>query len=357
MMESNFFTGVHCALAVAPQMLARRSGTIVNIASIGGKVALPHLLPYTASKFAVVGFSEGLHAELRAKGRACADGVSGADADGFACERAFFRRQGAGVSLVQPGGESAGGFHERGVRGAADRAGGAVPGDGDCDHAAGGRRLAAGASGAGNCGASHEHGESSAAGRFRRKGRTAAGCGDARAGLSAGPHDGDSGGSPLQPELREVSGLGAHMAEELAADGVEPGVAAERGEVRVGDRAEDQIVMILKGGPQITDGFFLIAEQGPGAGESYPDDLPWLKIALLHGAHGFQHAVDTAAGEAILGGCGDVSELRVVGDGSDQAGLVDEGAVVLLREGQAGQIARRGDEVRLGALDLAQGGR
>jgi short-subunit dehydrogenase len=67
-MESNFFTGVHCALAVAPQMLARRGGTIVNIASIGGKVAVPHLLPYTASKFAVVGFSEGLHAELRAKG-------------------------------------------------------------------------------------------------------------------------------------------------------------------------------------------------------------------------------------------------------------------------------------------------
>jgi len=67
-MEANFFTGVHCALAVAPQMLARRAGTIVNIASIGGKVAVPHLLPYTASKFAVVGFSEGLHAELRSKG-------------------------------------------------------------------------------------------------------------------------------------------------------------------------------------------------------------------------------------------------------------------------------------------------
>lgn len=67
-MEANFFTGVHCALAVTPQMLSRRSGTIVNIASLGGKVAVPHLLPYTASKFAVVGFSEGLHAELRAKG-------------------------------------------------------------------------------------------------------------------------------------------------------------------------------------------------------------------------------------------------------------------------------------------------
>jgi short-subunit dehydrogenase len=67
-MEANFFTGVHCALSVLPQMVARRSGTIVNIASIGGKIAVPHMLPYTASKFAAVGFSEGLHAELRSKG-------------------------------------------------------------------------------------------------------------------------------------------------------------------------------------------------------------------------------------------------------------------------------------------------
>jgi short-subunit dehydrogenase len=67
-MDANFFTGLHCTLATLPQMLARRSGTIVNIASIGGKVAVPHLLPYTASKFAEVGFSEGLHAELRSKG-------------------------------------------------------------------------------------------------------------------------------------------------------------------------------------------------------------------------------------------------------------------------------------------------
>jgi len=67
-MDSNFFTGLHCTLAVLPQMLARRSGSIVNISSVGGKVAVPHLLPYTASKFAVSGFSQGLHAELRAKG-------------------------------------------------------------------------------------------------------------------------------------------------------------------------------------------------------------------------------------------------------------------------------------------------
>jgi short-subunit dehydrogenase len=67
-MDTNFFSGVHCSMLVLPQMLSRRDGTIVNISSLGGKVAVPHLLPYTASKFAVTGFSQGLHAELRAKG-------------------------------------------------------------------------------------------------------------------------------------------------------------------------------------------------------------------------------------------------------------------------------------------------
>jgi short-subunit dehydrogenase len=67
-MEANFFAGLHCTLAVLPQMLERRAGSIANIASIGGRIAVPHLLPYTASKFAVVGFSEGLGIELRSKG-------------------------------------------------------------------------------------------------------------------------------------------------------------------------------------------------------------------------------------------------------------------------------------------------
>lgn len=67
-MDSNFFSGLHCTLSVLPQMLQRGRGSIVNITSIGGKIAVPHLLAYTASKFAAVGFSEGLHAELRAKG-------------------------------------------------------------------------------------------------------------------------------------------------------------------------------------------------------------------------------------------------------------------------------------------------
>ncbi|MFN8446340.1 MAG: SDR family oxidoreductase [Caldilineaceae bacterium] len=54
--------------AVLPQMRARRQGRIVNITSIGGKVSIPHLLPYTSAKFAAVGLSEGLHAELAQEG-------------------------------------------------------------------------------------------------------------------------------------------------------------------------------------------------------------------------------------------------------------------------------------------------
>jgi NAD(P)-dependent dehydrogenase (short-subunit alcohol dehydrogenase family) len=67
-MRSNFFSGLYCTMAVLPQMIERHSGSIANITSIGGKVAVPHLLPYTASKFAAVGFSEGLGAEVRSKG-------------------------------------------------------------------------------------------------------------------------------------------------------------------------------------------------------------------------------------------------------------------------------------------------
>jgi short-subunit dehydrogenase len=67
-MDANFFTGLHCTMAVLPQMIERGDGAIANVTSIGGKVAVPHLLPYTASKFAAVGFSEGLATELRTKG-------------------------------------------------------------------------------------------------------------------------------------------------------------------------------------------------------------------------------------------------------------------------------------------------
>lgn len=67
-LATNFWGMVHATLAVLPEMRRRRRGRIVNITSIGGKVAVPRLLPYTASKFAAVGFSEGLAAELAGDG-------------------------------------------------------------------------------------------------------------------------------------------------------------------------------------------------------------------------------------------------------------------------------------------------
>jgi short-subunit dehydrogenase len=58
-MDTNFYGAMHTTLAILPGMLERRKGSIVNIASIGGLVAVPHMLPYSASKFALVGFSRG----------------------------------------------------------------------------------------------------------------------------------------------------------------------------------------------------------------------------------------------------------------------------------------------------------
>ena len=63
-MDVNFWAAFHMINAVLPQMLARGGGRIVNITSFGGKVAVPHLMPYSTSKFAFVGYSEGLRAEL-----------------------------------------------------------------------------------------------------------------------------------------------------------------------------------------------------------------------------------------------------------------------------------------------------
>jgi short-subunit dehydrogenase len=48
---------------VLPEMQKRRQGRIINISSIGGKISVPHLLPYSVGKFALTGFSEGLRSE------------------------------------------------------------------------------------------------------------------------------------------------------------------------------------------------------------------------------------------------------------------------------------------------------
>jgi len=67
-MNTNFWGMLYPTLSFLPGMRARQSGRIVNITSIGGKLGIPHLLPYSASKFAAVGFSQGLRAEVAAEG-------------------------------------------------------------------------------------------------------------------------------------------------------------------------------------------------------------------------------------------------------------------------------------------------
>lgn len=66
-MAVHFYGPLYSTIAALPHIEKQGGGRIINIASIGGKIAFPHLLPYSASKFALVGFSDGLRAELRRK--------------------------------------------------------------------------------------------------------------------------------------------------------------------------------------------------------------------------------------------------------------------------------------------------
>ncbi len=67
-MRLHFWAPLYTTLAVLQEMRRRGEGRIVNIASVGGKLSPPHLLPYNASKFALVGLSEGCRAELAKDG-------------------------------------------------------------------------------------------------------------------------------------------------------------------------------------------------------------------------------------------------------------------------------------------------
>lgn len=64
-MNTHFYAPLYGMLHVAPAMKTRGEGRIVNIASIGGRVSVPHIVPYSASKFALVGLSRGFAEELR----------------------------------------------------------------------------------------------------------------------------------------------------------------------------------------------------------------------------------------------------------------------------------------------------
>jgi short-subunit dehydrogenase len=67
-MRVHFWGPLHTTLAALPYMRRRRGGRIVNISSIGGKVGVPHLVPYCASKFALTGLSDAMRGELAKDG-------------------------------------------------------------------------------------------------------------------------------------------------------------------------------------------------------------------------------------------------------------------------------------------------
>jgi short-subunit dehydrogenase len=64
-MATHFWGPLHLIRTAIPGMQRRGGGRIVNISSIGGKIGVPHLIPYDCSKFALAGLSEAIAAEVR----------------------------------------------------------------------------------------------------------------------------------------------------------------------------------------------------------------------------------------------------------------------------------------------------
>lgn len=67
-MATNYLGMVYCVKSLLPVMLGQRSGHIVNVASVAASFGLPGIASYCASKFAMLGFSEGLSHELKGTG-------------------------------------------------------------------------------------------------------------------------------------------------------------------------------------------------------------------------------------------------------------------------------------------------
>ena len=67
-MKTNYFGMIYCIKNFLPKMLEQKSGHIVNVASVAASIGLPGIASYCASKFAMLGFSEGLKHELSGTG-------------------------------------------------------------------------------------------------------------------------------------------------------------------------------------------------------------------------------------------------------------------------------------------------
>lgn len=67
-MATNYFGMIYCTKNFLPSMIEKKSGHIVNVASVAASFGLPGIASYCASKFAMLGFSEGLKHELKGTG-------------------------------------------------------------------------------------------------------------------------------------------------------------------------------------------------------------------------------------------------------------------------------------------------
>jgi len=67
-MATNYFGMIYCTKIFLPSMIKKKSGHIVNVASVAGSFGLPGIASYCATKFAMLGFSEGLKHELKETG-------------------------------------------------------------------------------------------------------------------------------------------------------------------------------------------------------------------------------------------------------------------------------------------------
>jgi short-subunit dehydrogenase len=89
-MDTNFWGYVHTIHYLLPYFLRRGEGSIVNVGSFGGKVPLPNMVAYCASKYAVTGLTDTLRLELEPKGIHVAAVHPGVINSNF-LERAMFR--------------------------------------------------------------------------------------------------------------------------------------------------------------------------------------------------------------------------------------------------------------------------
>ena len=64
-METNYFAALRCIQALLPHMRQRRSGCIINVSSVAGRLSCPPLISYCASKWALEALTEGLAGEMK----------------------------------------------------------------------------------------------------------------------------------------------------------------------------------------------------------------------------------------------------------------------------------------------------